>query len=69
MCIISSLTLLSTILGPPSALIGFADKFSDWMDEEKYKIAKILTLIMYLNSKMVEIKSTSSICRFFMICT
>lgn len=37
MCIISSLTLLSTILGPPSALIGFADKFSDWMDEEKYR--------------------------------
>lgn len=37
MCIISSLTLLSSILGPPSALIGFADKFSDWIDEEKYR--------------------------------
>lgn len=34
--IISALTLLSTVLGPPSALISFADKFSDWAGEDKY---------------------------------
>lgn len=35
--IISGLTLLSTVLGPPSALISSADKFSDWAGEYKYR--------------------------------
>ena len=34
---ISTLTLLSTVLGPPSALIGIADKVSDLVAEEKYR--------------------------------
>lgn len=33
----STLTLLSTVLGPPSALICFADKFSGWVGEDKYR--------------------------------
>lgn len=34
---ITALTLLSTVLGPPSALIGIADKVSDLVDKEKYR--------------------------------
>lgn len=34
---ISALTLLSTILGLPSALISIADKFSGWMEESEYQ--------------------------------
>ncbi|MEZ3436600.1 MAG: hypothetical protein K1W34_18725 [Lachnospiraceae bacterium] len=37
---ISSLTMLSNVLGPPSALISFADKFPDWIDEAKYRRKK-----------------------------
>ena len=31
------LTLTSSILGPPSALIGIADKLSGWIDEKRYQ--------------------------------